>query len=312
MWKSEPVPVLSVLWNVVLPVFLVVGMGIVLQRLVGFDISGLSRPVFYIFSPCLAFTSLYSLDLNAMHPIRAVVFALLVAFIMGGLGVFISRFSGHHRTMTSASVLTLINNNTGNYGLPLNQFAFGLPGLQIAVLYFVINSTLANSVGVYIVSAGRARPAEALRNVMKTPLVYATVFALIANGAHVSIPEPLLKAVSLSGQAAVPAMLIILGYHLGHLGTRIHWRRVLPISLIKLTVGPIVAWGISLLVGFHGLMQAVAIVQSSVPTAVMSTVLATEFDCEPEYVAEVVFTTTVFSLITLTTVLTLVKVFILR
>ncbi len=306
------VPVLPVLWNVVLPVFLVVGMGVVLQRLVGFDISGLSRPVFYIFSPCLAFASLYTLDLHAMHPLRSVVFALLVALFMGMLGIFLARVSGHSRSMRSAAVLTLINNNTGNYGLPLNQFAFGVPGLQIAVLYFVINSTLANSVGVYIVSAGRARPTEALRNVLKTPLVYATLLALLANGFHITIPAPLFKAISLSGDAAVPTMLIILGYHLGHLGTQIHWRRTLPISLIKLIIGPLVAWGISIFMGFNGLMQAVSIVQSSVPTAVMSTVLATEFDCEPEFVAEVVFTTTVLSLVTLTTVLTLVKMFILR
>ena len=308
---SDPVPILHVLWSVVLPVFLVAGLGVILQRSVGFEISGLSRPVFYIFSPSLAFVGLYSLDLQAIHPGRAVVFALLVALVMGMLGLGLSRLHRYNRSMTSASVLTLINNNTGNYGLPLNQFAFGMPGLQLATLYFVINSTLANSVGVYIASSGRAHPTEALRNVLKTPLVYATVLALIANAAHLSVPEPVYKAIALSGQAAVPTMLVILGYHLGRLGTHIRWRRALPITLVKLLVGPAVAWGISSFLGLEGLMRAVAIVQSSVPTAVMSTVLATEFDCEPEYVAEVVFTTTVFSLLTLTTVLTLVKTWVL-
>ncbi len=302
---------LTVLWNVVLPVFLVASLGVALQRLVGVDARALSQATFYIFSPCLAFATLYRLDLHGDGLLSAVAFALMMAAIMGVLGLGLARGTKASRAVTSATLLTLINSNTGNYGLPLNQFAFGQAGLQIAILYYVMNATLANSVGVYIASSGRAGVREALRNVARAPLVYATALALAGNIFSVPVPEPVYKAISLAGQAAVPVMLLILGIHLGRLGTHVHWRRTMPVTLVKLVVGPTVAWVVSAWLGMSGLARAVAIVQASTPTAVMSTVLSTEFDCEPEYVAEIVFVTTVVSIVTLTTVVALVKGYVL-
>ncbi len=298
---------LSVLWSVVLPVFLVAGLGMLLQRFVGVNVRALSQATFYVFSPCLAFSTLYRLDLNGEGLGTAVLFAFTMAVLMGGIGFLVAKVLGYSRPVTSATILTLINSNTGNYGLPLNQFAFGDAGLQIAILYYVMNATLANSVGVYVASSGRAGIRDALRNVAQAPLVYATAGALMANAFHWQVPDPLLKAVSLAGQAAVPVMLIILGIHLGRLGTQVHWQRTMPTTVAKLGIGPLLAWLISGWLGMTGLARAVAIVQASTPTAVMSTVLSTEFDCEPEYVAEVVFVTTLASIVTLTTVVALAK-----
>ena len=302
---------LTVLWNVVLPVFLVAGLGIALQRFVGVNAKVLSQATFYVFSPCLAFSTLYRLNLHGDGLLSAVMFALAMATLMGTIGVALARGLKASRTVASAMVLTLINSNTGNYGLPLNQFAFGEAGLQIAILYYVMNATLANSVGVYIASSGRAGVREALGNVARAPLVYATALALAGNVLQIPVPEPVYKALSLAGQAAVPVMLIILGIHLGRLGTRVHWQRTMPVTFVKLVIGPTLAWLVSAWLGMSGLARAVAIVQASMPTAVMSTVLSTEFDCEPEYVAEIVFVTTVLSIITLTTVVAVVKGYVL-
>ena len=302
---------LNVLWHVVLPVLLVMATGWVLHRTLDLDPKPLSRAVFYAFSPALAFASLYRMDLNGDGLGKAVLFGLLMAALMALLGWLLARWRRMPRAQTSATVLTLVNSNTGNYGLPLNQFAFGDPGLQIAMLYYILNATLANSVGVYIASAGRARPLDALRNVLRAPLVYATALALIANAGHWPVPEPLYKAIALTGQAAIPVLLVVLGIQLGRLNGHVRWQSVLPTTVTKMLVGPAIAWALSGLLGMHGLLRAVSVVQASVPTAVMSTVLATEFDCEPEYVAEVVFVTTLVSVVTLTGVVTLVKVYLL-
>lgn len=298
---------LTVLWNVVLPVFLVAGLGVLLQRLIGVDVRALSQATFYVFSPCLAFATLYRLDLNGEGLGSAVMFAITMAILMALIGFAIAKFLRYTRSVTSATVLALINSNTGNYGLPLNQFAFGDAGLQIAILYYVMNATLANSVGVYVASSGRASVSRALKNVARAPLVYATFAALLTNAFRWPMPAPLLKAISLAGQAAVPVMLIILGVNLGRLGTQVHWKRTIPTTVAKLGIGPVLAWLISGWLGMTGLARAVAIVQASTPTAVMSTVLSTEFDCEPEYVAEVVFVTTMASIVTLTTIVALAK-----
>lgn len=296
-----------VLWNIVLPVILVVGSGYVLQRVLDLDARPLARATFYLFSPALAFSSLYRMDLNHQGTTKALLFGLLIPLLMGTLGWLWVALNGYPSPLRSATVLVLINSNTGNYGLPLNLFAFGQPGLQIAMLYYVINATLASSVGVYIASSGRAKPSVALRNVFQAPLVYATVLALASNLLGITVPAPVQKAVDLTGQAAVPVLLVVLGIQLGRLNSRLDWRQVLPVASFKMLLGPALAWALSGWLGMEGLWRAVAVVQASVPTAVMSTVLATEFDCEPEYVAQVVFVTTLLSVVTLTGVVAFVK-----
>lgn len=302
---------LNVLWNVVVPVFIVAALGVVLQRRLGVEPRTLSRVVFYVFSPCLVFSGLYRMPLDGDGVHYLVIFAGLMTLFMGGLGVVMSVLRRSGRSHASAVVLALLANNNGNYGLPLNQFAFGTPGLQLALLYFVFNATVTNSLGVYVASAGQAPPLRALRNVARAPLVYATFLALLWNKTQWPLPKPLLDAITLAGQAAVPVMLVILGIHLGRLGHNIRWNDAFGVTLAKLVVAPGIAWVISGLLGMSGLPRAVAIVQASMPTAVMATVLATEFDCEPEYVAELVFTTTLASMLTLTAVVTLVKAWVL-
>ena len=57
---------------------------------------------------------------------------------------------GHHRALTwrnvlehrSGFVLTTVLMNTGNYGLPACEFAFGPQGLAIAVVIFICNSII--------------------------------------------------------------------------------------------------------------------------------------------------------------------------
>jgi len=70
-----------------------------------------------------------------------------------------------------------------------------------------------------------------------------------------------------------------------------------------LLAGPVLALGVNLIFGLQGPARQAGILQSAMPTAVLTTVLATEYDVEPAFVTGVVFTTTMLSAVTLTIVL---------
>jgi len=77
-------------------------------------------------------------------------------------------------------------------------------------------------------------------------------------------------------------------------------------ALLRLVVGPALAWGLSLLMGFDRLTTAAIIVSSAVPTSLSSVLLAVEFDNEKEFASQAVFISTLLSVFTVTIVIALV------
>jgi predicted permease len=119
------------------------------------------------------------------------------------------------------------------------------------------------------------------------------------------IPVSLERATKLLGDATIPAMLVLLGIQLR--STRLHGR-MMPITLataLRLLIGPILAIALLPLFGLAGTASQAITLQAGMPTAVLATVLAVEFDAEPAFATAAVFATTLLSPLTLTPLLAL-------
>jgi hypothetical protein len=68
---------------------------------------------------------------------------------------------------------------------------------------------------------------------------------------------------------------------------------------ISLLVAPVVALGLAGLLGITGTARQSAVILSSMPVAVITTILALEFELAPEFVTSAVFLSTIASPLTL-------------
>ena len=294
---------LNILWQIIAPVFMVAALGYIFARWKSAELRPISQITLYVLSPCLVFSSLSSIELAAEDIGRMVLFAIL-----GMLGMLIVSWPVQkglrlHAQDRSGFLLATLFTNSGNFGIPLNLFAFGEAGQQIAVVYFAMSALLTTSVGVYIASSGRAGFRQAMLEVLKVPIVYAALLGLGANLMAVSLPEPVMKAIHLTGEAAVPLMLLVLGMQLSRTSLASAGIKVGAASILRLMAGPAVVVLVAGLVGINGLARQVAIIQISMPTAVMTTILANEYESAPDLVAGTVFTDTLLSVASLTLLL---------
>jgi predicted permease len=69
---------------------------------------------------------------------------------------------------------------------------------------------------------------------------------------------------------------------------------------LSLVVAPLVALVVASLLGLTGPARQAAVVQASMPTAVVTTILALEYDVLPAFVTSVVLLATLLSPLTLT------------
>lgn len=298
--------ILEIAYNIILPIFLVVGVSALVDRVFAPDPRALSRLVVYLFTPFLVLDGIAHSDLSGDEGWQLVVIAVWITVLVALAAWGLARLLKFDRKLTCAFVLSAVLINAGNYGVPLNEFAFGEAGRQRAIVYYVVTAVAANTLGVYIASAGTASTRQALINVLKVPLPYAAVLGLIINLSNITLDKPFERAITLLSQAAVPAMLVVLGVQLSRAKIRGRLRAVFLASGMRLVFAPLIAFLLVMLFDLTGVTRQVAVVQSGMSTAVMAGVLATEFDSDPDFVTAVILVSTLLSIGTLSVLLSVV------
>jgi predicted permease len=260
----------------------------------------LSYLVFYVFTPCLAFSSLVTSEVDAKEVSQITLFALTMTLTMGVLAWTLTRLLRLSSAEASSLLLVTIFGNVGNYGLPLNQLAFGQQGGDRAIVYMTVSATLVYSLGILIAAHTHSKVlSRVLFRVMRIPIVYALLLAGLVRLDVLPVPSPILKATLILGQGAVPLMLLILGTQLSSVQMRGNWRLVGLVSAVRLLLAPFIAISLAGLMGLTGLTHQVSIIEASMPSAVFTTILAIEFDLTLDLITGVVFVTTLISPATL-------------
>lgn len=289
----------------ILPIILVSGVGYILQQTLHLDTQSVSRVIFYGFTPPLVFTLIVGADIQGDDILRMLGLTASVMILVGLLAWIVGRAFRLKGTAIAALILTATFMNSGNYGLSLNKFALGDEGLAWASIFFIGSAMATASVGVYIATVGRLSPLEALKGLFKVPAVYAIPVALLVRSMDWTLPHALGRPINLMSDAALPAMMLMLGMQISDSGLP---RRKLLLGAavaLRLLVSPLIGYILAPQWGLSGVSRGAAILESAMPTAVMTTILATEFDVEPDFVTGTVLVSTLLSPLTVTPILAL-------
>jgi hypothetical protein len=291
---------LSTFANNILPIILLSGAGFLLGKLITVDSRTLGRVVFYLFSPLLIFDLLLKSKLDYQQAITTIAYTATVITTLSILAFLLGKLLQLKRPMLLAVIITVAFGNTGNYGLPLISFAFGEQALAYASIYFVTTTILLNTAGVLIASLGHMDLKTALLGLFKVPLIYAVALALLLNSTGIILPAAFARTIDLAAGGSIPLMLVLLGLEL----TRVEWTnslRALGLGVfLRLIAGPIVGILFTKVYNIHGAARSSDILQASMPAAVATTVLASEYNLESSLVTAIVFTGTLLSPLTLT------------
>jgi malate permease and related proteins len=289
--------------NNLLPVLLAAAAGFLLGKRFNIEPRSISQVLFYLFIPSLVFTLVTNSNLSDRDVLRMMGFATAVIGLVGLLAFILGSLLRLERRILMAVVLAAMFMNAGNYGLSVNLFAFGEDALAHATIFFITSGVLTYTVGVIIASMGSSSFKNSLLAPGKLPAIYALVFAFIFLRLGWQLPIPLARTVGLFSDATIPSMLVLLGLQL----TRVTWigdgRALVLATGLRLVAAPLVAIVLSQPFGLLGPARQAGILEAGMPSAVLITVLATEYDLMPSFVTSVVVLSTLLSPLTLTPLL---------
>ena len=294
---------LGIFVNVVLPVFIVAGLGFALERRFRIPIVPVNQIVLYVLMPCFIFTSLVPFELLREEPLRIGAYSVLLTVAMLAVGAAIARLLRLDRATTSALLLTAAFPNLGNYGLSIVLLAYGAEGVRFGTILLAVQMVFGLTLAVFIASSSSASVRASLGQVARQPALYAVLAAFAFGVLGVPVPSFILSALALPAQAAIPVMLLVLGMQIS--GTAgIEERGLVSVAVVtRLVIGSLVGVALAVALGITGVARDVMIVGAAMPTAVFTTLTATQYGARPRFVSDVVVAGTLISIVTVTAVL---------
>jgi hypothetical protein len=293
----------ALFFNNLFPILLVAFIGFALAKWLKINPRPLSQVIFYVFSPILVFKLISHSQLSNRDILQTLIIALLLMTVIGVLTWLIGGVLRIDRKMLAAVMITSMFMNAGNYGLPLTSFAFGQAALAFASVFFVINAMFTNTVGIVIASSGSMSVFNAIKGLIKFPAIYALALGILFLQFKWQLPSGLDRTVTLLSDAAIPCMLVLLGMQLVNIRLDGHVVPLILTSSMRLLIAPLIAFGLTRLFGMTGPSYQAVVLEAAMPVAVLTTILATEFDAEPTFVTTAVLVTTLISPFTLTPLL---------
>lgn len=298
---------LDVFFNVVLPTFLVVAIATLFQRWKRLPIATLSQTTFYVLSPALAYSVMIKSSISADKSLKIIGSTILAMALISILSLSVTLLFRHSRTMRSAFLLSTLFPNAGNMALPVILLALGPEGLSIAMVIFVTHVVLGWSLGTFVASRSEKKGFSPILQVLKVPAIYGVFAALGTRMIGWELPIALAEPIDLLATAAIPTMLLVLGFQLGNGISLKELPSLGATTMIRLVIAPPLGYLATILVGLEGLPQQAVIIVASMPTGVFTIILGTQFKTNPGFVTNAVVVSTLLSIVSLTIVVTLVK-----
>ncbi|MFB6364886.1 AEC family transporter [Paenibacillus elgii] len=299
-----------ILLNNVIPLIIMIAIGVILYRAFKLDIRTLSKLNFYLFSPALVFKMLYESSLSLSVLGQTLLFFVLFFAAMFLLMEIVIRLRGYKGGMIPAMRNSVIFYNSANYAIPLNQLVFVGDAftLSIQIIIMMMQSLLPNTYGIYAVNASKRNDMkQTLRTILTLPVIYIIPIAFLMKGLDIPIPGPVYAPIKYVSDAFIATALLTLGVQLGSMKWTFNLTDVMLSNVLRLCVGPAVGFLIVLLMGIEGVMAQALVLSCAVPTSLSSVLIAVEYDNEPEFSSQAVFSSTIFSIFTVTLVIYLIK-----
>ena len=292
--------------NVVTPVFILVVIGYFVGPRLKIDARSLSRTAYFVFIPAFVFNIISEAKIDSGLALQMLSFILVAQIAVALLGFLVGKALRQSREITAAFVLIATFGNVGNFGLPLIVFRLGETARTFATVYFVATVFISFVICVGVASWARSGGVTAVFSVFKTPALIALIPALVFNITDAEVPIFLSRLSGLLGQAMIPVMLITLGVQMGEIPKiKINFN-VFAASTVRLIGGPVLALLIVPYFGLEGLERSTGILQAAMPAAVLASIIALEYKLLPEFVTTTVLFSTLYSVLTLTVILTFI------
>ncbi|MHA3066998.1 AEC family transporter [Lacticaseibacillus saniviri] len=205
------------------------------------------------------------------------------------------------------------NSNTVFIGLPVNLALFGAKSLPYVLVYYMANTTIFWTIGVYLIQGDGPKPAhfdlkQALGKIFSPPLLGFMVGVVLVL-LHIQLPNFLMADLNYIGGLTIPGSMFFIGiamYQAGLSHLKLN-KETWAILLGRFVLAPLVMVALVYFADVPLLMKQVFILQSAMPVMTNAPVVAKLYGADADTAAITVTETTLAAMVMIPVVMTMLQ-----
>ena len=127
-----------ILTSISLPIVILIAIGFVFQKIFKTNSRGFTRLLLYFLTPIMIFVKMYKIEITWDFVAAVVPYIVIFNVIMILIGMILARAMRQKKSKEKAMVNSLVLYNSGNYGIPLIELAFGGNPITMMSQLFVV------------------------------------------------------------------------------------------------------------------------------------------------------------------------------
>jgi len=279
---------------------------------------GLGNVLLCIAMPCMIIMSMqraFSTELlrDGLLTLGISVIIYIIAFGAGLLICRLIKIDGHKARIW---VFTVIFGNVGYMGFPVMNAVFGDDILFYVSMANVVFNVLSTTLGIAVMNGFclEKRTGAKTRNPLTLPQVLlpsVTALGFILFVTSVTIPPPLARALTMSGNMVTPLSMVIIGGILARsnlLKIFMGWKDYIYLA-VKLFILPCLVLLVCKPIIGDGHVLSTVVLLTAMPAAAVTVIYAARFTDEEVYASKIIALSTLVSLITLPLIAFLMEIY---
>lgn len=250
----------------------------------------------YFLQVFLTFWGLFIRPIDATLLFAPSIYFLIIIIILI-LSVFVAKKIFSTQKEYSIAVVAAIIGNTGNLGIPICIAIFGEESIPFVTIINLVNVFIVYTVGVYFYSRSNFDIKTSLKNIIKLPILWAALVAIILSANSYKPDEAIMKTLMMGAYASMTMQLFLFGVYL--YGTKIgeiSKKLTIWVMSMKFIIIPAISFLILYNIELDSTIKGIIFIELLMPLAVANVNIASLYDCNPRVVTALVFVSSILFL----------------
>lgn len=304
--------------NATVPIFLVIILGWVLRKkelITEEFVSVADKLVFKVALPVVIFQDISGADLSKDFNLKFVLFCFFGTCIFFGITWGLAELLIKDKSMIGSFVQGSFRGSAAILGIAFAQNIYGSSGLVPMMIVASIPLFNIFSVIVLVRSANAEEKnkmaviKKTVKGIVTNPIIIAIFAGIPFALLEVEFPVIIQKAMASVAGMSTPLALITIGAGFSTGAALKKWKPTVIASLIKLVVIPGIFLPVAIKMGFRNEEIVAMLILTGAPTTVSSYIMAKNMNNDSVLASSIVVVTTLFSSITLTLIIFLLKTY---